>query len=202
VQRHRSHDDPSPAAARDRWPRGRAIVLVGLMGAGKSSVGRRLAQRLAVAFADADTEIERAAGMSVADIFEGYGEAAFRETEARVIARLLDGGSKVLATGGGAFLNEATRASIRARAVSVWLKADLEVLVARTRGRGGRPLLAGTDPREKLAQLMAARYPVYAEADVIVTTAHEPVDATVSQVYEAVCRHCGRMGPDAAEVSG
>src|SRR5262245_30849023 len=140
----------------------RSVVLVGIMGAGKSSVGKRLAVRLGVPFVDADTEIELAAGMSIADIFSTYGEPYFRAGEARVIARLLEGGPQVLATGGGAFMNPDTRAGIRAKGVSVWLRATLDVLSRRIKRRGDRPLLKTADPGETLRRLIDERYPIYA----------------------------------------
>src|SRR3954447_14442539 len=146
----------------------RSIVLVGMMGAGKSSIGRRLAQRLGLGFVDADAEIEAAAGMTIAEIFARDGEAYFRSGEARVIARLLDQGPQVLATGGGAFMNGETRASISQKGISVWLKADFEVLMRRVKRRSGdRPMLQG-DPAERVRHLMDERYPVYAEADAMV----------------------------------
>jgi shikimate kinase len=165
------------------------IVLVGLMGAGKSCIGKRLAQRLGVPFLDADTEIEKAAGCSIAEIFAKYGEASFRDGERRVMARLLQGEPCVLATGGGAFMDEGTRTLIRERALSVWLRADLDILVSRTRGRGHRPLLNGRDPRESLSQLIDARYPVYAEADVTVDTGNDNPNVTCSRVLAALEPH-------------
>jgi shikimate kinase len=162
------------------------IVLVGLMGAGKSCVGRRVAQRLNLPFVDADAEVETAAGCSIADIFEQYGEAAFRDGERRVIARLLDGPPSVLATGGGAFIDEQTRKLIKEKAVSVWLRADLDTLVARTSGRTHRPLLNSVDPRETLAELMDVRYPIYAEADVAVDTGSDSANVTCSRVIDAL----------------
>lgn len=165
---------------------GRSLVLVGLMGAGKTSIGRRLAKRLDLPFVDADDEIVRAAGLSVEEIFTRFGEAAFREGERRVIARLLSGEAQVLATGGGAFLDTATREVIARRGISVWLKADLEVLVRRTVGRPGRPLLKTGDPRDVLARLMQVRYPVYALADVTVATEDIPIESTVDKVLHAV----------------
>ena len=137
----------------------RTVALVGLMGAGKSSIGRRLAQRLKVPFIDADAEIEAAAGATIEEIFERHGEAAFREGERRVIARLLEGPVQVLATGGGAFMDPATRALMRERAITVWLRADLELLLSRVTRRNNRPLLKGGDPRAVLERLMAERYP-------------------------------------------
>ncbi len=164
----------------------RSIVLIGLMGAGKSCIGRRLAQRLNLPFRDADSEIEQAAGCSVADIFALYGEAAFRDGERRVIARLLDGPPGVLALGGGAFIDTETRALVRQKSVSVWLRAGLDLLVQRTAGRGHRPLLNQGDPREILERLMAQRYPVYAEADIVVDARDEPPEATTERVLAAL----------------
>src|SRR3954470_16787411 len=146
----------------------RSVVLVGMMGAGKSSIGRRLASRLGMGFVDADAEIEAAAGMTIAEIFTSYGEPYFRSGEQRVISRLLESGPQVLATGGGAFMNAETRAAIRAKGVSVWLKAALEVLSKRIKRRNDRPLLKGADPVETLKRLMDERYPIYAEADLTV----------------------------------
>lgn len=162
------------------------IVLVGLMGAGKSSVGRRLAQALDLPFTDADNEITKAAGCSIEDIFELYGEAAFRDGERRVIARILDCGPQILATGGGAFIDPSIRARIKEKGISVWLRADIEVLYERTRRRTHRPLLNNDDPRGTLAGLIEQRYPIYAEADVIVDTAEEGPDMTAKQVLDGL----------------
>jgi shikimate kinase len=164
----------------------RPIVMVGMMGAGKSAIGRRLAQRLGLPFVDADAEIERAAGCTIDEIFDKHGEAAFRDGERRVIARLLEGPVGVMATGGGAFMDPETRARIRARAITVWLKADLDTLVERVARRSHRPLLKNGDPREILTQLIAARHPVYAEADITVETGDAPTAATVDRVIEAL----------------
>ena len=164
----------------------RSIVLVGIMGAGKSSVGRRLAARLAVPFVDADTEIEKAAGMSIPEIFAEHGEPYFRAGEARVIARLLDGGPQVLATGGGAFMSPETRAAVRAKGISVWLRATLDVLSRRIRRRNDRPLLKSADPMETLRRLMDERYPVYAEADLTVESRDVPHEAIVEEVIESL----------------
>lgn len=153
--------DPIPVAER-------TIALVGLMGAGKTTVGRRLAARLGLPFSDGDHEIEDAAGMTVSDIFARMGEAAFREGEARVMKRLLHAPRMVLATGGGAILNPETRAEMKARAVTVWLRADLRVVAARVQKRDTRPLLRGKDPYEALSAMAEVRYPLYGEADVIV----------------------------------
>jgi len=162
------------------------IVLVGLMGAGKTCIGRRLAERLGCAFIDADEEIEKAAGCSVPDIFELYGEKAFRDGERRVIARLLNDSPHVLATGGGAFIDPAVRQNIADTATSVWLRADLDLLLQRTARRSDRPLLAQGDRRETLERLMAERYPIYAEADIVVDSAREIPDVTVERVIEAL----------------
>ena len=146
----------------------RPIVLIGLMGAGKSSVGLKLADLLGTGFADSDDEIEKAANLSVAEIFERFGEAHFRTGERRVLARLLAEPPMVIATGGGAFMDAETRALVHKQAISVWLRAGLDVLVQRTSGRGHRPLLNKGNPREILARLIDQRYPVYAEADITV----------------------------------
>ena len=167
-------------------PAARPVVLVGLMGAGKSTVGRRLALRLGLPFADADAEIERASGLSIAEIFERYGEAHFRDGERRVIARLIDGTPKVVATGGGAFVDAATRALILDRAVAVWLDADLKTLVERVARRGHRPLLAGRDPGTVLAELAAIRNPLYAEAHIRIASQPSPHDTTVTAIVAAL----------------
>ena len=169
------------AAAR---PLDRTLVLVGLMGAGKSTVGRRLATRLGVPFVDADHEIETAAGETIPEIFARHGEAAFRDGERRVIARLLDGAPHVLATGGGAFVDPDTRAAIKARATSIWLRAELDVLVRRCGKRSNRPLLSQGDPRETLARLKALRDPLYAEADVTVDSGEGPHEAVVDHILQ------------------
>lgn len=163
---------------------GRPVVLVGLMGCGKSCVGRRLAARMGVPFVDSDAEFEAAAGCTISEYFAKYGEPAFRDGERKVIQRLMDGPLCVLATGGGAFCDPATRARIKADAVSVWLRADLDLLVKRTTGRDHRPLLKTGDPREILGRLIDARYPLYAEADITVDTTDEPPEVTVNKVAE------------------
>ena len=165
---------------------GRSIVLVGLMGAGKSTVGRRLAQKLGLEFTDADAEIERAAGKTVPDIFRDHGEAYFRDGERKVIARLLDSGPQVLATGGGAFMNEETRQNIANRGISVWLKADIDLLMKRVRRRDNRPLLKAEDPEEVMRQLIAQRYPVYGQADITVESRDAPHNSVVSDVIRAL----------------
>ena len=167
----------------------RTVALVGLMGAGKSAIGKRLAMRLGLPFVDADDEIERAAGCSIAEIFEKYGEADFRAGERRVISRLLDEPPHVLSTGGGAYMDVETRALMRKHAITVWLRADLEVLYDRVRKRSHRPLLRQGDPREVLARLIGQRYPVYAEADIVVESTAQPAEATTEQVIEALRRH-------------
>lgn len=164
----------------------RTVALVGLMGAGKSAIGKRLALRLGLPFVDADDEIERAAGCTIAEIFEKYGEAEFRAGERRVIARLLERPPHVLSTGGGAYMDPETRALMGRHAITVWLRADLDVLYDRVRKRGHRPLLREGDPREILARLMAQRYPVYAEADIVVESTAQPADRTTEQVVEAL----------------
>jgi len=160
----------------------RTLVLVGLMGAGKSSVGRRLATRLELPFVDADQEIETAAGMTIPEIFARHGEPAFRDGERRVIARLLGDPVHVLATGGGAFMDERTRTAIGARAISIWLRAELDELVRRVSRRTDRPLLKGDDPRAVLERLMAERYPVYAQADVTVPSSSGSTEETVERI--------------------
>lgn len=167
----------------------KSIVLVGLMGAGKSTIGRRLAARLALPFVDADGEIETASGLTVAEIFERFGEAHFRDGERRVIARLIDGERKVLATGGGAFIQPETRALILARAVAVWLDADIATLAARVARRGGRPLLKDRDPAEALAELAAIRNPIYAEAPLRVASHAAPHETTVEAILAALAAH-------------
>jgi shikimate kinase len=164
----------------------KSIVLVGLMGAGKSCIGKRLAQRLGLPFTDADHEIEQAAGCSIPEIFQRHGEAAFRDGERRVIARLLDDKPQVLATGGGAFMDPRTRALVHERAISVWLRADLDLLMRRVSRRNDRPLLQVAEPRQKLADLMAQRHPVYAEADLTVDSADGPPEATLERVVAAL----------------
>lgn len=169
----------------------RSIVLVGLMGAGKSSVGRRLARQLELPFVDADKEIENAAGCSIEDYFATYGEAAFREGERRVIERLLDGPIQVVATGGGAFMNANTRERILQRAISVWLKAELDVLLQRVARRNDRPLLKGGEPRDILQKLMDVRYPVYAEADLVAESGNAPHDVVVADVIALLRGYLG-----------
>jgi shikimate kinase len=160
---------------------GRSVVLVGMMGAGKSSVGRRLAKALEIPFVDADTEIEKAASMSIPDIFATRGEPEFRAGERRVVSRLLDAPPSVIATGGGAFMDEGTREKIKARGISVWLKAEVDVLLRRVKKRGNRPLLKTGDPEDVLRDLLAKREPVYAEADVTVMSRDVPHETMVAE---------------------
>lgn len=164
----------------------RTVVLVGLMGAGKSCVGRKLAARLGLDFVDADQEIEKAANQTVAEIFSNYGEPAFRDLERKVMARLLAGTPCILAAGGGAFMDETTRALVKDKGLSLWLRADLDLLVKRTAGRDHRPLLKTGDPREILGRLIGQRYPVYCQADLIVDSADQPADVTVDAVQAAL----------------
>ena len=163
----------------------RSIVLVGMMGAGKSSIGRRLAGRLGIPFIDADTEIESAAGMTIPEIFDKHGEPYFRAGEARVIARLLDNGPQVLATGGGSVMDAQTRALIGEKGVSIWLKADIDVLLKRTKRRNDRPLA------EKIKDLLPVREPLYAQADIIVQSRDEPHDTIVDEIMTQLPRRLG-----------
>jgi shikimate kinase len=187
------HDVPLAAALGRR-----SIVLVGMMGAGKSSIGRRLAARLGIPFSDADAEIEEAAGMSVTDIFEAHGEPSFRSGEARVIARLLEHGPQVLATGGGAFMSPQTRAKIHEKGISVWLRAEIDVLSRRLRRRSDRPLLKTADPTTTLANLLAARNPIYGEANLVVMSRDVPHEVIVEEIVTAlrsklgIADACGR----------
>jgi shikimate kinase len=170
----------------------RSIVLIGMMGVGKSSIGRRLGARLAIPFVDADAEIERAAGMSIADIFARHGEAAFRSGEARVIARLLNAGPQVLATGGGAVMNPATRALIQERGVSVWLSAEFDLLLRRiSKRKVERPMLQTADPAATLRELLAEREPIYAQADLTVQSRDVPHDAVVDEMTERLADFLG-----------
>jgi len=163
----------------------RSIVLVGMMGAGKSSIGRRLAARLRIPFIDADAEIESAAGMTIPEIFDKHGEPYFRAGEARVIARLLDNGPQVLATGGGSLMDAQTRALIGEKGVSIWLKADIDVLLKRTKRRNDRPLA------EKIKDLLPIREPLYAQADIVVQSRDEPHDTIVDEIMMQLPRRLG-----------
>jgi len=180
----------------------RSVVLVGMMGAGKSSIGRRLAGRLGMSFVDADAEIEAAAGMTIAEIFTSYGEPYFRSGEQRVIARLLDSGPQVLATGGGAYMNAETRAAIRAKGLSVWLKAEFDVLMKRVKRRAtaDRPMLQG-DPAQRIRHLMSERYPVYAEADVTVMSRDVSHEVIVGEIVVELARVLGVAAPAAVEAA-
>lgn len=180
--------DDMPQSLPPNLPRfDRPLVLIGLMGAGKSTVGKRLAARLHLPFVDADAEIERAAGLSISEIFQRFGEKEFRDGERRVIGRLIDGRPKVIATGGGAFMQDDTRALILDRALAIWLDADIEVLADRvSRREGTRPLLKDRDPREALTELAAIRNPVYALAPVHVRSQPLPHDATVDAILKAL----------------
>jgi shikimate kinase len=193
-----SKDDRQDRLAQIRQALGpRSIVLIGLMGAGKTAVGRRLANKLELPFIDADTEIEVAAGASINEIFAEHGEAYFRQGERKVIARLLQSGPQVLATGGGAYMNPETRAAIKARGISVWLKADVKVLLKRVGRRGNRPLLEGGDPEKVMKKLMQERYPVYAEADVTVESRDVPHETIVGAVIDALAVKLGCEAPKA-----
>jgi shikimate kinase len=172
----------------------RSLVLVGMMGAGKSSIGRRLAARLDIPFVDADAEIERAAGMTISDIFAKHGETSFRSGEARVIARLLEAGPQVLATGGGAFMNTDTRALIGQKGISIWLRADFDILMRRIRRRNDRPLLNTDNPADTLRALIEERYPVYQLADVTVHSRDVPHDTIVDEILGAVAQRIGAGG--------
>jgi shikimate kinase len=169
----------------------RSVVLVGLMGCGKSAIGRRLAAKLGLPFVDADEEIEKAAGKSIEDIFTDHGEPYFREGERKVLSRLLRSGPQVLATGGGAFMNEETRAAIAEHGISVWLRAELPLLVRRVGKRGNRPLLKGGDPEAVLQNLMTTRYPVYAQADLTIESRDVPHEVIVAEIAERLGQHLG-----------
>jgi shikimate kinase len=177
----------------------RLIVLVGMMGAGKSTIGRRLAARLNLPFVDADTEIEAAAGMTIPEIFELHGEPHFRDGEARVIARLLDSGPAVLATGGGSFMREETRRRIAEKAVSIWLKADTDIIMRRVKRRADRPLLQTSDPAATVSRLLSEREPVYQHADLTIASRDVPHDKIVEECIAAL--HARLFGNAAVEVT-
>lgn len=164
----------------------RPVVLVGMMGVGKTSIGKRLASRLGLNFVDADEEIEQAAGMSISEIFEKFGEPYFRDGERRVIARLIDGAPKIIATGGGAFINDETRALILERALSIWLDADIKILAERVSRRNHRPLLTGRDPVEVLTDLGKVRNPIYAAANIHVRSDASPHGRTIDNILKAL----------------
>ena len=177
--------ESGPESAVVRALGGRSIVLVGMMGAGKSSIGRRLASRLGIPFVDADTEIVSAAGMTIPEIFEKHGEPYFRAGEARVIARLLDNGPQVLATGGGSIMDPQTRALIGQKGISIWLKADVDVLLKRTKRRNDRPLV------EKIKDLLPVREPIYAQADIIIQSRDEPHDTIIDEIMGELPKRLG-----------
>ena len=177
--------ESSPESVVVRALGGRSIVLIGMMGAGKSSIGRRLASRLGIPFIDADTEIESAAGMTIPEIFEKHGEPYFRAGEARVIARLLDNGPQVLATGGGSVMDPQTRALISQKGISIWLKADIDVLLKRTKRRNDRPLV------EKIKDLLPVREPIYAQADIIIQSRDEPHDTIIDEIMGELPKRLG-----------
>jgi len=179
----------------------RCVVLIGMMGAGKSTIGRRVAARLRLPFLDADTEIEAAAGMSIPDIFEAHGEPHFRDGEARVIARLLEGGPAVIATGGGAFMREETRNRVRDKAVSIWLKADADVIMKRVRRRSDRPLLQNADPEGTVSRLLGEREPVYGTADLIILSRDVPHDRIVDECIEALHAKLCAAAPDKIDIT-
>lgn len=167
----------------------RSIVFVGLMGAGKTAIGRRVASALDLPFTDSDQEIETVSRMTIPELFERYGEAEFRALEQRVILRVLENGPQILSTGGGAFMNAQTRAAIAAHGLSVWLKADIDILMDRVSKKQNRPLLKNADPRGTLEKLMQERYPVYAEANLTVPTREERKEVIAAEVIEALGRH-------------
>src|ERR1700747_1329924 len=179
----------------------RSIVLIGMMGVGKASIGRRLGARLGIPFVDGDAEIEKAAGMSIADIFARHGEAAFRSGEARVIARLLNGGPQVLATGGGAVMNPETRALIQERGVSIWLSAEFELLLRRiSKRKAERPMLQTADPAATLRELLAEGEPIYAQADLTVQSREVPHDAVVAEIVERLAALLGATPPQRSQL--
>jgi len=191
MSKHKKH--PTQAGSNNHNALGidKTIVLVGLMGVGKTTVGRRLAKRLGLDFVDSDHEIEKAADMSVADIFDKYGEDDFRSGERRVIARLLEGSPQVVATGGGAFINEETRALIKEAGLSIWLDADIDVLVERTSRRDTRPLLKAGNPEEILRRLAEERTPIYAQADYKIKSCVGPHEKVVDHIIQALKSHGG-----------
>jgi shikimate kinase len=180
----------------------RSVVLVGMMGAGKSTIGRRLSARLRLPFLDADMEIEAAAGMSIPDIFETHGEPHFRDGEARVIARLLDGGPAVIATGGGAFMREETRSRIGSRAVSIWLKADADVIMKRVKRRADRPLLQTADPAATVGRLIEEREPVYQRADITIWSRDVPHEKIVDECIDALHAWLCHNGTETSNTMG
>ncbi|MCB1521897.1 MAG: shikimate kinase [Hyphomicrobiaceae bacterium] len=188
--------DPKRAEAIVAGLGSRTLVMIGLMGCGKSAIGRRLANRLSLPFVDADEEIERVAGMSISDIFAAYGEAHFRDRETKVIGRLLTQGPQVLATGGGAYMSAETRAAVHEYGLSIWLRADINVLMRRVSKRNTRPLLKTADPEAVMRRLMRERYPVYAEADVVIESRDVAHDVIVDEIIAALLAS-GRLEPPA-----
>lgn len=185
---------PCPPMQRSSPWLSRPIVLVGLMGAGKTRIGGILAREMDIPFVDSDMEVERAAGTSVSNIFESYGEAAFRDCEAKVIQRLITAGPQVIATGGGAFMNDGTRQAIKSQAISIWLKADIDILLERTAQSGRRPLLQVDDPRAVLQRLIDLRYPVYAEADITLDSGSQPPQDMARAAKAAVADFIAERG--------
>ena len=165
---------------------GKSIVLIGLMGSGKTTIGRKLSYKLNLPFLDSDEEVVKVSGCSIPDIFRVYGEEAFRDTEKKIMLRCLNEKPTIIATGGGAFLNKEIRKKISERGISVWLRASLETLEKRTANKTGRPLLNDNEPRRKLSEFIALRYPIYAEADIIIDTGKESTTETVNSVYNAL----------------
>jgi shikimate kinase len=191
--RHAVADDAQTERIRERLG-ARCVVLIGMMGAGKTSIGRRLANLLHLPFVDADAEIEKAANLTISEIFEHYGEPHFRDGEERVIARLLAGGPAVIATGGGAYMSAETRERCRESGVTVWLKADVPVMLERVRKKGNRPLLDGPDPEGKMRELLTEREPVYARADITIASREGPHQTVVSEMLNALDTHLAKMG--------
>jgi shikimate kinase len=201
--RHRTAEDrPEVVVAINGLLAGRSLVFVGLMGCGKTSVGRRVEARLGLRFTDADEEIELSANQSIPEIFADHGEPFFRDGERRVIARLLNSGQQVLATGGGAFMNVETRMNIRRAGLSIWLRADLPVLMRRVMKRENRPLLKAADPEAVMRNFMTIRYPIYAEADITVQTRDVPHDVMAGEVIDALYRQAQAQAQVEAEVKG
>jgi shikimate kinase len=195
----RNTADPRAAALLERLG-GRSIVFVGLMGAGKTAIGRKVASLLGLSFIDSDHEIESVSRMTVPELFDRYGESEFRALEQRVILRILEGGPQVLSTGGGAYMNADTRQAIGEHGVSIWLKADLDVLMERVVKKQNRPLLRNPDPRAVMQRLMQERYPVYAHADVTVTTRDERKEVIADEVVAALNGVLAERGAEQAEV--
>lgn len=195
LQAAERHDRPDDVRAALERLAGRSLALVGLMGAGKSTVGRRLASVLSLPFYDSDDEIESASRMSVPELFKAYGEPEFRALEARIVSRLAKGPQAVISTGGGAYMREETREALRTHAVTVWLKADLDILMERVAKRPGRPLLAAPDPRAVMKDLMDKRYPLYGLADLTTETRNVKREVVAQEIVEAIARMSGPCGP-------